>query len=110
MEDHYFEFINAVSETAFPKEVNTSITTLLYKDKGEIFLLTNYRPIALMNVDVKIATKLFSRRLQVVLPSIIHESQTAVHGRQIGDSVHLVRDIIDYANKNDEGAALLFLP
>ena len=30
-------------------------------------------------------------------------------GRQIGNSVHLVRDIIDYANKNDEGAALLFL-
>ena len=89
--------------------MNTSITTLFYKDKGEIFLLKDYRPIALMNVDLKIITKLLSVRLNCVLPTIIHESQTAVMGRQIGNSVHLVRDIIDYANKNDEGAALLFL-
>ena len=109
LDDHYFEFINAVSESAFPKEVNTSITSLSYKEKGEVFHLANYRPIALMNVDMKIATKVLSRRLQVVLPTIIHESQTAVHGRQIGNSIHLVRDLIDYANKNDEGAAFLFL-
>ena len=48
-------------------------------------------------------------RLIKVLPTIIHESQTAVYGRHIGDSVHLVRDVIDLANNNDEGAALLFL-
>ena len=62
-----------------------------------------------MNVDVKILTKLLSMRLKEVLPTIIHESQTAVYGRHIGDSVHLVRDVIDLANNNDEGAALLFL-
>ena len=109
LSDLYLQFINAVKETAFPKGKNTSITTLFYKEKGEIYLLANYRPIALMNVDVKIITKLLSMRLNDVLPSIIHESQTAVMGRQIGNSVHLVRDIIDYANKNDEGAALLFI-
>ena len=108
-DDLYLEFVNAVKDSAFPKEMNTSITTLFYKEKGEIYLLKNYRPIALMNVDVKIITKLLSIRLNCVLPTIIHESQTAVMGRQIGNSVHLVRDIIDYANKNDEGAALLFL-
>ena len=64
-----------------------------------------------MNVDIKIITKLLSMRLISVLPTIIHESQTAVYGRQIGDSINLVRDIIDYANSNDddEGAALLSL-
>ena len=107
--DLYLEFVNAVKDSAFPKGMNTSITTLVYKEKGEIYLLKNYRPIAMMNVDVKIITKLLSIRLNLVLPTIIHESQTAVMGRQIGNSVHLVRDIIDYANKNDEGAALLFL-
>ena len=109
IDDLYLDFINAVKDTAFPKQKNTSITTLFYKRKGEIYLLANYRPIALINVDVKILTKLLSMRLKFVLPTIIHESQTAVYGRQIGDSVHLVRDIIDLANENDEGAALLFL-
>ena len=109
LSDLYLEFINAVKQTAFPKGKNTSITALFYKEKGDIYLLANYRPIALMNVDVKIITKLLSMRLNDVLPSIIHESQTAVMGRQIGNSVHLVRDIIDYANENNEGAALLFI-
>ena len=77
--------------------------------KGEEYLLANYRPIALMNVDIKILTKLLSMRLMYVLPTIIHESQTAVYGRNIGDNIHLVRDIIDMANKNNEEAALLFL-
>ena len=95
--------------TAFPKEKNVSITTLIYKEKGETFLLINYRPIALINVDIKILTKLLAIRLKFVLPSIIHQTQTAVYGRRIGDTVHLIRDIIDLANQNDEEAALLFL-
>ena len=105
----YLDFVNAVKQSSFPKENNTSITSLFYKNKGDISDLAYYRPIALMNVDVKILTKLLSMRLTLVLPHIIHESQTAVYGRQIGNSVHLVRDIIDYANANDEGAALLFV-
>ena len=107
--DLYFDFITEVKRVGFPESKNTSITSLIYKERGDVFLLANYRPIALMNVDVKILTKLLSMRLALVLPNIIHESQTAVPGRRLGDNVHLVRDIIDYANKNDEEAALLFL-
>ena len=109
IEDLYMDFINAVKDKGLPKDKNTSVTTPFYKEKGEVFLLSNYRPIALMNVDVKILTKLLAMRLNTVLPTIIHESQTAVYGRQIANSVHLVRDIIDHANQNDEGAALLFI-
>ncbi len=105
----YLGFINAVKTSCFPEGKNVSVTTLIYKERGERFLLANYRPIALMNVDVKILTKLLSIRLSLVLPSIIHETQTAVYGRWIGDNVNLVRDLIDLANENNEDAALLFL-
>ncbi len=105
----YFSFINRVRREAFPAGKNVSITTLIYKERGEMCLLTNYRPIALMNVDVKILTKLLSMRLNLVLPSIIHESQTAVYGRRIHNTVHFVRDFIDLINQRDEEAALLFL-
>lgn len=107
--DMYFDFLVEVKRTALPIAKNVSITTLIYKERGDIFLLSNYRPIALMNVDVKILTKVLSMRLIKVLPTIIHESQTAIFGRRIGDNIHLVRDLIDYANENNEGAALLFL-
>ena len=81
IEDLYLDYINAVKDTGFSKGKNTSITSLFYKEKGEIFLLENYRPIALINVDVKILTKLLAMRLKEVLPTIVHESQTAVYGR-----------------------------
>ena len=96
-------------ETCFPESKNVSMTSLIYKDKGETYLLVNYRPIALMNVDIKILTNVLSMRLNNVLPSIIHESQTAVFGRRIHHSINLIRDLVDWANETDEEAALLFL-
>ena len=53
--------------------------------------------------------KALANRLKVVLPSIIHSSQTAVFGRQIDQTVHLVRDLIALANKEDDTAAFIFL-
>ena len=62
-----------------------------------------------MNVDIKILAKALANRLKNVLPSIIHITQTAVHGRQIDETVHMIRDLIDLANKEDIPAAFLFL-
>ena len=62
-----------------------------------------------MNVDLKILTKCLSNRLRPVLPSIIHLSQTAVDGRRIDYTVHLIRDLIDLINKDDTEGALIFL-
>ena len=109
IEDFYFDFITEVEKGSLPEEKNSSITSLIYKNKGDIDLLAYYRPIALMNVDVKILTKLLSMRLVTVLPTIIHKSQTAVYGRTIADNIHVVRDIIDLVNRDDEEAALLFI-
>ena len=109
IEGMYFEFIREVERTSLPSEKNSSVTCLIYKNKGDIGLLSYYRPIALMNVDVKILTKLLSMRLVKVLPSIIHKSQTAVYGRTIGNNLHIIRDIIDLVNRDDEEAALLFV-
>ena len=58
----------------FPGEKYTSVTTIVYKNSGDPYLLINYTPIALTNVDVNILTKLLSMRLATVLPSIIQDS------------------------------------
>ena len=105
----YFNFISKVKTEAFSKTKNTSVIKLIYKKKGEVFLLINYRPISLINVDIKILTKALANRLKYILPSIIHESQTAVYGRKIDQTIHKIRDLIDIANQEDEPAAFIFL-
>ena len=41
IEHLYLDFINAVKETGLPKDKNTSITTLVYKKRGDTCLLAN---------------------------------------------------------------------
>ena len=109
IENLFMAYVNEVLENGISNSRNVSVIKLIYKKTGEIFLLTNYRPISLINTDVKIITKVLTIRLMYVLPTIIHPTQTAVYGRKIDQNIHLVRDLIDLANKNDETAAFIFL-
>ena len=105
----YLGFLNELKKGSIPKGKNTSVIKLIYKKNGDIFLLTNYRPISLINVDIKILTKILANRLKLVLPSIIDKSQTAVYGRRIDQTVHLIRDLIQLANDEDDQVAFIFL-
>ena len=92
IKDSYTAFINGASQTSFSAFKNTSVTALLYKEKGDTDDLKNYRPISLINVDLKILTKALTNRLKKVLPSLIHFTQTAVDGRKIDNTIHMLRD------------------
>ena len=109
IKDLFMAYLNEVKNEGLASTRNVSVIKLLYKETGEIFLLTYYRPISLINVDVKIITKVLAERLKFVLPSIIHTTQTAVYGRRIDQNIHMVRDLIEMANKNDDTAAFIFL-
>ena len=109
IKNYYMAFINKVKTSFFSRTKNTSVIKIIYKKTGEIFLLANHRPISLINVDIKILTKALGNRLKFILPHIIHASQTAVYGRKIDHTIHMIRDLIDIANKEDEQAAFIFL-
>ena len=109
IKDRYTAFINGANQTSFSAFKNTSVTALLYKEKGDTDDLKNYRPISLINVDLKILTKALTNRLKKVLPSLIHFTQTAVDGRKIDNTIHMLRDFIQLANNENLASAFIFL-
>ena len=75
------------------------ITLIEKKDKDKRYL-SNWRPISLINVDVKIGSKAIAKRLETVLPGIIHYNQCAyVKGRTIFDAIRTVDDIMEFTER-----------
>ena len=92
--------------TDFQKQ---GIITLLPKSGKNSFILDNWRPISLLNVDYKIATKAIADRIKQILPSIISSQQTDfIKGRYIGENVRLIFDILDHVNDQDLPSLLFF--
>ena len=90
--------------------IKGSVTRLIYKKRGDIKNLKNWRPISLLNVDDKIISKVLTSRLAKVLESIVNPDQTcSVPGRSIFSNVTLLRDITDYIQETDECAILVSL-
>ena len=53
----------------------------------------------MINVDAKIASNTLAKRLQNVLPEIIHSNQNAfVKGRSIFDAIRTIDDLMEYLN------------
>ena len=75
------------------------LITLIPKEDGSLLDLSNWRPITLLNVDLKIASKAIAKRIEPTLPNLIHSDQTGfVKGRYIGENIRLISDIMDYTS------------
>ena len=91
---------NIFDENTLSDSQKLSYITLICKDSSKHFDVKAYRPISLMNYDVKILSKLICRRMGLVIDNLIDVDQTcAIKGRSILDNGHLFRNIIDYVNQ-----------
>lgn len=87
-----------------------AVITLLEKKGKDRSYIKNWRPISLLNIDYKIATKTIANRVKEVLPSIIHQDQTGfVKGRNITESVRTLLDTISYMDLKKQSGLMLFL-
>ena len=99
-----------LSEGILPLSLRQCYITLICKDKTKADLLTNWRPISLLNCDYKILSKVLSLRLRRVIGEIVHPDQTcSIPGRSIQDNVHLIRNLIEYVDDKHMPAAILSL-
>ena len=81
---------------------------MIPKKNKDPLLLKNWRPITLLNVDYKLATKCIARRLEKVLPHLIERDQTGyIKDRYIGKNIRAISDVIEQ-HENKEGM-ILFL-
>ena len=93
-------------------ELSTSqkqaMITLLEKKDKDRRSLKNWRPISLINVDVKIASKAMAKRLEPILPHLIHHSQNAfVKGRSVFDAIRTIEDTLEFAKRNNRSGILV---
>ena len=87
-----------------------SVIILIYKNKGSEEELKNWRPISLLNCDLKILTKILAKRLQTHIASIIHEDQAGfVSGRLIQDNCMMVGQILECNRISPVVGGLYFL-
>ena len=86
------------------------VICLIPKDDSNLIELSNWRPLTLLNVGYKILAKIIGRRIESVLPTLIHSDQTGfIKGRFIGQNVRLLNDLMTYAESNNLPGILLFI-
>ena len=109
------EFLIASFNEAFDnKEMSSSqkqaLITLIEKKGKDRNYLENWRPISLINVDAKIASKVIAARIIKVLPEIIHTNQTGyVKDRFIGEAARSIIDVMEYTKQQNIPGILLFI-
>jgi hypothetical protein len=91
-------------------EQRRGVITLIPKEGKDNHELKNWRPITLLNVDYKIASKIIANRLKTILNSVISCDQTGfLPNRYIGENIRLILDIIDYVDTVNIPGLLFFL-
>jgi hypothetical protein len=76
------------------------IITLIPKKDSDRTMLNNWRPLSLLNTDYKILSKVLVNRLKTLAHRIISSNQnSAIPGRSIFDTLHLLRNVFDYCKQ-----------
>ena len=79
-----------------------AIITLVQKPGKDHIFITSWRPNSLLNVNLKILSKILAKRIQNALCKIIGPEQNAfIRNRHIGDTVRLISDVLYETDKNN---------
>lgn len=103
--------INYSYETGeFSVAQQQGIITLLPKENKSRQLLTNYRPICLLNTVYKLASAGIANRIKTVLNKLINEDQSDfISGRYIGENTRIIYDLMQLADEQNIPGLLLLV-
>ena len=103
-------FNHWLAQGAIPGSITKGVIILLKKGGRHVWEgLDDYRPITLLNTELKILARVLANRLQHVISDLIGPEQTfAVKGRSIQDNLHLIRKVLE-GIEDDTEASLISL-
>ena len=83
---------NFFNSGCIPAKFKVGLIILILK-KLPLDIIDNYRPINLLNVDLKIYSKILCTRMKPVLSYVLHETQYCQPGKNIGQLLTTLRDL-----------------
>lgn len=103
------EMINiAISKGSFGRDVNMSLISLLLKKGKDPNECSNWRPLSLINTDVKLFSKVLSCCLEKFLPKLIHPDQSGfVKKRLSSDNLRRLLHIVNSSPDPKVSSAVL---
>lgn len=100
----------SIDKGSFSRDVNIALISLLLKKDKDPTDCTSYRPLSLLNSDLKIFAKVLARRIQDYMPALINCDQTGfIKSRLAADNVRRLLHIIDVSVDKKDPAAVLSL-
>ncbi|XP_030050991.1 calcipressin-2-like [Microcaecilia unicolor] len=69
-------YATVVEEKKFPQHANVALISLIPKTGKDLLQPGSYRPISLINVDIKILSRILSERLARLIPQIVKETKS----------------------------------
>ena len=105
------DLVNSLNEAYLKGALSTTqkqiIITLLEKPGKDNRVLDSWRPISLINVDVKVCSRVLSNRMAKVLPYLISPDQAAfIKGRNIDEVLRTIKDLMEYLKQKNENSLL----
>uniref|UniRef100_A0A6I8S7H8 Reverse transcriptase domain-containing protein n=1 Tax=Xenopus tropicalis TaxID=8364 RepID=A0A6I8S7H8_XENTR len=102
-------YFNSISETrGFHPQAQEAHITIIHKQGKDPQLCSSYRPISLINIDLKIYAKILGNRIKEHLPDLIHTDQAGfVPGREGKDNTTKVISLIRQAQKKHISSLIL---
>ena len=97
----WLETLNyAIEQGFFHRDLNTALITVLPKPGKDPLECANYRPISLINADLKIFSKVLTSRLETIIEKIVSTDQTGfIKGRLAADDICRLLHILSATNK-----------
>lgn len=103
-------FNNAASSSNMPNDFLNALIVTIPKPGKDPDSPKNFRPISLLNLDLKIYAKTIATRLLDIIPTLIHRDQTGfTKGRQAPDATRRMINLIHHAESTGTPSLLLSL-
>lgn len=103
-------YATAISTSSFPPEMLTATIVTLPKPGKSLDTPQNFRPISLLNVDLKIYAKIIANRLAQFLPTLVKHDQVGfIPGRQAPDATRRIINLLHAAESSGTPSLLLSL-